>query len=121
MANKNNIDVKELELNGQIYVRKDSVRTFDLSEQSIVRADSGVYFGKVVSQNDRTVVLENARQIWKFNTKGINTLDVASVGIHGDSRVTHVVPSVTVLDARTVVPCTLESATIISNWPVANS
>ena len=73
--------------------------------ESIVRTyAAGVHIGTVVSVNTQTVVLKNARRLWKWS--GAFTLNaVATAGVdRKESRISVPVPEITLLDAIEVIP-----------------
>lgn len=73
--------------------------------ESIIRTyAAGVHIGEVVSVSGQTVVLKNARRLWKWT--GAFTLNaVATAGVtRGESRISVAVPSITLLDAVEIIP-----------------
>jgi hypothetical protein len=98
-------DVKDsITVDGVTYVRQD-LTTQDADGFSIVRADSGLFFAQVESRTDRECVLKNARQLHYWKTKGLNYLDIANYGVLEGSKITSEVPSLTIMDVRSVTPC----------------
>lgn len=102
------------------YVRADSIKEEPLSGYSIIRADSGVFFGKVKTRKDREVEAEDVRQIWSFTASaGVNYLDIAASGV-SSAKMTHTIASLVILDAREIAPCAESVARTIREWPVCN-
>ena len=104
-------------IDGVEYVRADSIKPEPLSEYSLIRADSGVYFGRIKSRNDREAVVEDCRQIYYFVVDGLNTLDIATKGVLAGSKLTCSVGAITVCDVRTVVQCTESAAKNLKEYP----
>lgn len=92
-------------VDGVTYIRKDLL-TVDPSGWSIVRADSGLFFAVVAEQSGTKCVLKNARQLHYWKTKGLNYLDIANYGVLEGSKITSEVAVLTVMDVRSITPCT---------------
>lgn len=104
-------EIQVIEINGVRYAPVGSQKQEPLSNYSLVRcASSGILFGIVEKHEGQTVVLKNARQLWYWKTNGLNVLDIAVEGILSGSKITHEVPSITLTDAITVVPCSEKAA-----------
>ena len=71
----------------------------------IVRTYSaGVHVGVLASRDGREVTLTEARRIWQW--KGANTLhEIALRGVGAGSRVSEPVPTILLLEAIEVIPC----------------
>lgn len=67
---------------------------------------AGVHFGDMVSRDGKEIVLADARRLWSW--KGANTLHEISLrGVDTSrSRVSEMVPSITLTEAIEVIPCT---------------
>ncbi len=109
------IQADTVTINNVEYIRKDSVKdavATNYSDWSIVRADSGVFFGQVKSFTPKecsghaVAVIENARQIHYFVVNGLNHLDIAVNGLLPGSKVTSEIKEITVTDARSKCACT---------------
>ena len=116
-----NIATQELTIDGIKWVPASSI-SLDYappSDYSIVRADSGLFFGVVTSHTDREAVIENVRQLWSWEAvSGINYLDIAVAGITSNSKVTNTASSITVKDVRSITPCTEAAAKTMLEAPV---
>ena len=69
---------------------------------------SGVHFGTLTSRNGREVDLVNARRLWRWNTggAGVSLSEVSQTGISAvSSKICRAVPSITLLDAIEIIPC----------------
>jgi hypothetical protein len=88
------------------YVRKDSIKkAAHAGPESIVRTYSaGVHIGEVVSVEGTSVVLKNARRLWKW--AGALTLnEVSSLGINRtESKISRHVESICLLQAIEIIP-----------------
>lgn len=71
----------------------------------IIRGDrSGVHVGALKRRVGREVVLTNSRRVWWWS--GAASLSqMAMSGVGSDSRVTVEVPTITILDAIEIIPC----------------
>ena len=72
----------------------------------VVRTYSaGVHVGELVQRDGKEVELANAKRIWSW--RGANTLhEIALHGVGSGSRVSEPVPSITLLEAIEIIPCT---------------
>lgn len=67
---------------------------------------AGVHFGTLAKREGREVTLSGARRLWSW--AGANTLnEVALRGVGDGSRVSEPVPSILLLEAIEVIPCSL--------------
>lgn len=66
----------------------------------------GVFFGTVDSENDRTIVLTNARNCvsWSASVRGI--FGLAAAGPDGNCRIGPAVPRITLVGVTSVTDCT---------------
>ena len=82
---------------------------------------SGVHFGTLVAQDGRQVELTDARRLWRWFAKdGISLSEVSQNGIVAEkSRIAQVVPSITILDALEIIPCSEAAAASIVGAEVA--
>ena len=98
--------VKTINIDGVDYA---PVQRPDPSKFSIIRADSGLFFGVVETLEDRKAVVTNCRQIHYFKVNGLNYIDIATQGLLPESKLTSETSTITILDVRSVTPC-VESA-----------
>lgn len=83
-------------------------------------AQSGVYFGELVSQNKQEVEMKNVRNLWRW--EGANTLlDLAENGARkvGNCRFSNKVDSIILTDVCELVPCSekaIENIEGVSEW-----
>lgn len=104
-------------------MNKDTLKTKPaesmIGKDVLVRADSGVLVGelKSLSEDGKLATLSNARQIWYFVTRGLNCLDIATVGILKGSKVTHSVEELLVTDCRQITPLLEEARKSIDEEP----
>ena len=70
---------------------------------------AGVHCGTLESQDGQKVALTNARRVWYW--KGANTLNELSQKGCDDkaSRISEPVPTITLLDAIEVIPCSADA------------
>lgn len=60
--------MNEIEINGEIYIKKSSVEPMIKSKYVIVRTYSaGVFAGNIESQDGKHVVMLNARRLWYWD------------------------------------------------------
>lgn len=79
---------------------------------------SGLWAGYIKSQEGTSVVLVNAKNIWYW--KGSNSLaQLSQEGIKNvsESKITQVVPEMTILDANSLFPCTAKAQECIEGAP----
>ncbi len=57
----------EIEINGEIYVKKESADTGDMKYVIVRTFSAGVFAGYLESRTGREVVLRNARRIWYWD------------------------------------------------------
>lgn len=85
----------------------------------IIRGDrSGVFFGKIGERNGREVEILDCRRLW-FWSGAASLSQLAAEGIKrpSDCKFTVTVPSLTVLDAIEVIPCSAAAAENIKAVP----
>lgn len=71
---------------------------------------AGVHVGTVESVNEQTVVLSDARRVWRW--RGANTLHELSqrgASLTEFTRISEPVASITLLDAIEVLPCSADA------------
>lgn len=60
--------MNEIEINGEIYVKKSTLDPIEKSNYVIVRTYSaGVFAGNIASQDNQHVVMFNARRLWYWD------------------------------------------------------
>jgi hypothetical protein len=60
--------MNEIEINGEIYIKKSECEPSKLSDYVIVRTYSaGVFAGYIESRNGQEVVMRNARRLWYWD------------------------------------------------------
>lgn len=115
--------INEIEVNGVVYVPKDSVSEIEKPEGDyvVVRTRSaGVHAGYLVSQDGMLVVLGNTRRLWYW--EGAASLSqVAGKGISKPSKCKFPAPisSIVLTEAIEIIPCTKTAKDIIegvSEW-----
>jgi len=105
-------DIKEIEINGTIYVEKDSIcgspaiNTEGLEYTIIRSSDSGVHAGWLVS-GGTTCVMRKARRLWRWS----GAASLSELAMHGVKNPTECkfpceVDSITVHGVCEEIPCT---------------
>lgn len=114
-------NINELEINGRIYVPKDSVPNAPILDQdiSIVRCkEAGVFFGKVVKTdlgNGGAVEMTNARRVWYWSgAASISQLAISGSSKPNDCKIPEAVPRITLAGCIEIIPCTAEAAKNLS-------
>jgi len=84
----------------------------------IIRAYSGVFFGRLVARKGGSAELADARQIWSWNSVGlaqpVNTCgDIALRGVGAGSKVSSPVPRSIVADVKATFFCLPESVAVL--------
>ena len=98
--------MKTIEINGETYVRADSVNA-PIGPEVIIRTYSaGVHVGTLISRDGKEVKLANARRLWSW--VGAFTLNaVATKGVdRKESRISTAVQEITLLEAIEIIPVT---------------
>jgi len=115
--------INEIEMNGVLYVPKDSVSEIEKPEGDyvVVRTRSaGVHAGYLVSREGMEVVLKNTRRLWYW--QGAASLSqVAGEGISKPDQCKFPAPisSITLTEVIEIIPCTKTAKDIIegvSEW-----
>lgn len=103
---------KEVEINGELYVKKDEIQKLNDEKFVVVRTYSaGVHIGHLESEDGKRVVLKKSRRVWYW--KGAETL--SQLAVDGtrqpdDCKITVEVPEIILTEAIEIIPCT-EKAT----------
>ena len=94
---------KTIKIDDVSYVQESEARKATGPESIIRTYAAGVHIGEVESVNGQTVVLKNARRLWKWS--GAFTLNaVATAGVNrNESRISVTVPKITLLDAIEII------------------
>ena len=84
----------------------------------IIRAYSGVFYGRLVSTKGQTSELADARQIWSWNSAGlaqpVNTCgDIALRGVGSGSKVSSPVPKSVIAEVKATFFCSPEAVAVI--------
>ena len=85
----------------------------------VVRGDrSGVFAGRLESQDGRTVVLSNCRRLWYWaGAASISQIAMSGVKSPGSCKFTVTVDSIAILDAIEIIPTTAEAEASIKAVP----
>lgn len=109
----------EIELNGEVYIRRDSIPKMAHDFVIVRTRNAGVHCGSLLDANPAGVVLGSARRIWRW--RGANTLNELAVrgADTGYTRISEPVPVITLLEACEIIPCSEAAAAnlSISRWP----
>ncbi len=117
--------IKELEINGEVYIRKSDATTqsphsADGLEAVILRTQSaGVHYGYLKSRNGGEAELINSRRLWYW--KGANCLSqLATDGVRepASCKFSVTMPTITLLGVIEVLPVSGAAARIIEAVPV---
>ena len=89
-------------------------------EKCIIRGDrSGVFFGEIAAKFGQEVEIHNCRRLWYWaGAASLSQLAVEGVKRPTNCKFTVVVPTLTVLDAIEIIPCTAAAAASIEAVPV---
>ena len=90
-------------------------------QKFIVRGDrSGVFYGEIAGRDGREVTIENCRRLWYWDgAASLSQLALEGVKKPDSCKFTVTVPSLTILDAIELIPCS-EAAVVsiegVSAW-----
>jgi len=92
-----------------------------MEQYYIIRCDrSGVFFGEIAERNGREVTIRNARRLWYWHgAASLSQLALEGTKRPRDCKFTVTVPSIVVLDAIELIPCSeqaVESIKGVSVW-----
>lgn len=110
-------DINEVEINGEIYIKKDSISSVEKpsGDYVVVRTYSaGVHAGYLKSKDGKHVVLENTRRLWYW--KGAASLSqVAGTGITSPEscKFPAAIAEIELTEAIEIIPCTDKAKCII--------
>lgn len=110
-------NINEIEINGEIYIKKDSLPNLDQpkGDYVVVRTYSaGVHAGYLKSKDDKNVVLTNARRLWYW--EGAASLSqVAGTGITApdECKFPAAIAEIELTEAIEIIPCTDKAKSII--------
>lgn len=113
----------EIEINGVIYVPKDSVNQFepkfDAMEYCMVRTYSaGVFAGYIESRNGKEAVLRNARRIWKWaGAASLSQLATDGTSKPMDCKFPVAVDKVILTEVIEIIPITEKAKNSIEGVP----
>lgn len=111
--------INEIELNGKIYVEKDSVPNIEKpsGDYVVVRTYSaGVHAGYLKSRDGKEVVLTNARRLWYW--KGAASLSqLAGVGTSNIKacKFPAAIAEIILTEAIEIIPCTEKARSLIES------
>ena len=117
------IDVNEVEINGEVYVKKSSTPSLALPVDGmpyiIHRSRAGIFAGYLSQKEGQEVVLVNSRQLWSWT--GAATLSQLAVdGTNNPSgcKVPMAVPERTLPETMEMLTCTEKARKSIEGLPV---
>lgn len=121
-----NATLNEITVNGETYVRKDSISNFDAAEKfndmeyCMVRTFSaGVFAGYVESRNGKEIVLRKARRIWKWaGAASLSQLAVDGTNAPNDCMFPTPVNKVTLTEAIEIIPMTQKAKESVEAVPI---
>jgi hypothetical protein len=117
-------EINEVEINGQIYVKKgmesQPAEKLDNMEYVIIRGDrSGVFAGYLESKKDREVILRQARRIWYWSgASSISQLAEDGTSDPDNCKFPKVVNKIQILDVIEIINCTKTAQKSIENVKV---
>ena len=87
---------------------------------SIIRSDRfGIYFAEVKSQTEKTIVLQNARNIHYWNgAASVLQLATDPTNLRSNTRITMSVDTLSITDNVMVIPCTKVAEDFLKAFPV---
>lgn len=91
-----------------------------IGKKVIVRGDrSGVFFGILAEQENRTVILNKCRRLWYWDgAASISQLAVDGTTNPSGCKFTVVVPKIEIMDVIEIIPCSNESIKSIESVQV---
>jgi hypothetical protein len=111
--------MSEININGEIYVKKSDLPEIVSGNYVVVRTYSaGVHAGFLESQNGKEVVLRNTRRLWHW--KGAASLSqIAGAGISEPNECKFPAPidKIILTEAIEIIPCTEKAREIIQAVP----
>jgi len=124
-ANEMNIDdltIGQAKILAGMLLQGENTKPTHVGKKCIIRCyASGNHFGELVTRNGREVELINARRLWRWHTggEGVSLSEISQTGIdQNKSKICVEVPSITLLDALEVIPCSDISAKTIEGAKV---
>lgn len=116
--------INEIEINGVIYIPKDSVTqmapNLDGMEYCMVRTYSaGVFAGYIESRDGKEAVLRNARRIWKWaGAASLSQLATDGTSSPNNCKFPVAVDKVTLTEVIEIIPITEKAKKSIEGVPV---
>lgn len=116
--------INELEINGIVYVPKDSVNQMapqlDGMEYCMVRTFSaGVFAGYIESRNGKEIVLRRARRIWRWaGAASLSQLATDGTSNPNDCKFPAAVDRVILTEVIEIIPMTNKAKESIEGVPV---
>ena len=91
-----------------------------MGDKYIIRGDrSGVFFGEIAERNGREVTIRNARRLWYWEgAASLSQLAVEGTRKPRNCKFTMTVPSIVILDAIEILPCTEQAEESIKSVAV---
>lgn len=110
--------MEQITINNEVYYKVPSLSNF-----VIVRTYSaGVHFGLIANRDGREVTLTQSRRIWYWSgAASLSQLAMDGVAHPERCKFSVTVPSITLLEAIEIIPCTEKAAKCIlgvSEWKV---
>lgn len=86
----------------------------------IVRAYSGVFFGKLKARRGSECDLTDVRQIWQWQSTGLAVPvrtcgDIALRGVGTGSKISDAASAATLLDVKAIFTCTSEAVRVLES------
>ena len=119
MSNK--IDVQEIVIDGETYVRKSSVLPKQTHENIVIARSygAGVFMGELYSADGKEVVLKNARRLWKWaGAASLSQLAMEGVKRPNGCKFPCPVTSVTLTDVVEIIRCTDAAIKSVAEVPI---
>ena len=117
--NKDKIQVDEVVIKRETYVRKSESKTV-VKDYYIVRtSNAGVFAGEIVSRNGQEVEMKNARRLWRWDgAASLSQLAMEGVSKPENCKFPCKVSKVTLLEVIEIIPCTLAAIKSIEKVPI---
>lgn len=115
LTTKGDTTMCEIIVNGERYVRA----TEEISEWVLIRTYSaGVHFGVLKRRDGKEVELTQARRIWYWDgAASLSQMAVDGVSKPNNCKFSVPVPSITLMEAIEIIPCTAKAVKVINGVP----
>jgi hypothetical protein len=118
--------METLTINGEEYIKKSAINTIQMADDVdgmpyvIVRTYSaGVFAGHLKERNGKEVELINARRLWYWKgAASLSQLAVDGVSCPDECKFPCALPSVTLLEAIEIIPCSVSAKVSIEQVKV---